>query len=219
MDFEIEHLKHALSPHEFKEEEMKDNKDFVDSKNGNLSEEDKDNREDLVKDEKAYKKEIQYKNEKESKSKEINKENVDKLNEKERNRTPLSNKYKKTNLQAAFGKLLNEKNLISELRKNFLKSLTKLNDNDTKEIAFKELKDLVNNFCTPDALRIYLNSLSTNYTTCSLAAKEIQAVLLGYIASVFQDKLIDALDKPPSILKTVARICDILLNYLKVKIT
>ena len=112
---------------------------------------------------------------------------------------------------------MNEKNLISELRKNFLKSLTKLNDNDTKEIAFTELKDLINSFCTPDALRIYLNSLSTNYQTCTLAAKEIQAVLIGFIASVFQDKLLDSLDKPVSKLKTVARMCDILLNYLKVK--
>lgn len=139
-------------------------------------------------------------------------------NDKEKGREypPLSQKYKKTNMKAAFGKLLNEKNLISELRKNFLKSLTKLNDHDTKEIAFSELKDLINNFCTPEALRIYLNSLSTNYTTCTLAAKEIQAVLIGFIASVFQDNLLDTLDKPPSILKTVARMCDILLNYLRV---
>jgi len=136
--------------------------------------------------------------------------------EKEKYIPPLSQKYKKTNMKAAFGKLLNEKNLISELRKNFLKSLTKLNDHDTKEIAFSELKDLINNYCTPDTLRIYLNSLSTNYTTCTLAAKEIQAVLIGYIASVFQDNLLDSLDKPTSILKTVARMCDILLNYLRV---
>jgi hypothetical protein len=49
-----------------------------------------------------------------------------------------------------------------------------------------------------------------------LAATEIQAVLIGYIASVFQDNLLDSLDKPTSILKTVARMCDILLNYLRV---
>jgi len=139
-----------------------------------------------------------------------------KSSEKDKGISVISQKYKKSNLKAAFGKLLNEKNLISELRKNFLKSLVKLNDNDTKEIAFRELKDLINNYCTPEALRIYLNSLSTNYTTCSLAAKEIQAVLLGYIASVFQEQLLDSLDKPKNILKTVARICDILLNYLKV---
>lgn len=144
----------------------------------------------------------------------------DKSNDKakERDYPPLSQKYKKTNMKAAFGKLLNEKNLISELRKNFLKSLTKLNDHDTKEIAFSELRELISNYCTSDALRIYLNSLSTNYSTCTLAAKEIQAVLIGYIATVFQKNLLDCLDKPPSILKTVARMCDILLNYLRVKI-
>lgn len=134
----------------------------------------------------------------------------------ESNKNPISQKYKKTNLIAAFGKLLNEKNFISELRKNFLKSLTKLNDNATKEIAFSELKDLISNYCTPEALRIYLNSLSTNYSTCTLAAKESQAVLIGFIASVFQENLIDSLDKPPSNLKSVARTCDILLSYLKV---
>ena len=132
--------------------------------------------------------------------------------------SPISQKYKKTNLKAAFGKLLNEKNLIAELRKNFLKSLTKLNDNSTKEIAFSELKDLVNTYCTPEALRIYLSCLSTNYTTCTLAAKEIQAILIGYISSVFKENLLDSIDKPASILKTVARMCDILFNYMKVKI-
>lgn len=136
--------------------------------------------------------------------------------EKEKENVPISQKYKKTNLKAAFGKLLNEKNLISELRKNFLKSLTKLNDNDTKEIAFSELKELINNYCTPESLRIYLNSLSTNYSTCTLAAKEIQAILIGYIAYVFQDNLLDCLDKPPNIFKAVARMSDILINYLKV---
>lgn len=156
---------------------------------------------------------IDYSNKSRSKSKSKEYSN-DK--EKEKEHPPLSQKYKKTNMKAAFGKLLNEKNLISELRKNFLKSLTKLNDHDTKEIAFSELKDLINNYCTPEALRIYLNSLSTNYTTCTLAAKEIQAVLVGFIASVFQDNLLDSLDKPQSVLKTVARMCDILLNYLRV---
>lgn len=136
--------------------------------------------------------------------------------EKDKDNIPISQKYKKTNLKAAFGKLLNEKNLISELRKNFLKSLTKLNDNDTKEIAFTELKELINTYCTPESLRIYLNSLSTNYSTCTLAAKEIQAILMGYIAYVFQDNLLDSLDKPQNILKAVARMSDILINYLKV---
>lgn len=131
----------------------------------------------------------------------------------------ISQKYKKTNLKAAFGKLLNEKNLIAELRKNFLKSLTKLNYNSTKEIAFSELKDLVNSYCTPEALRIYLSCLSTNYTTCTLAAKEIQAILIGYISSVFKENLLDSIDKPANILKTVARMCDILFNYMKVKIS
>jgi len=149
-----------------------------------------------------------------SKSKSKDYSNNDK--EKDINQSQVSKKYKKTNLRAAFGKLLNEKNLNSELRNNFLKSLVKLNDNDTKEIAFSELKDLINTFCTPEALRIYLNSLSTNYSTCTLAAKEIQSILLGYIASVFKDNLLDSLDKPQNILKTVARMCDILSNYLKV---
>jgi len=148
-----------------------------------------------------------------SKSKDNSRNDREKHN---KDNSDLSPKYKKTNMKAAFGKLLNEKNLISELRKNFLKSITKLNDHDTKEIAFSELKDLINNYCTSDALRIYLNSLATNYTTCTLAAKEIQAVLIGYIASVFQDNLLDSLDKPMSQLKTVARMIDILLNYLRV---
>lgn len=120
-----------------------------------------------------------------------------------------------TILKAAFGKLVTEKSFINILRNNFQRSLGKLNENATKEVGFFELKTMISTHTSSDALRVYLSLLSILYENCSQSAKEIQVLLLGYISSVYRENLLDPLDKPTSLLKTVVRITEIIQNYLK----
>jgi hypothetical protein len=118
-------------------------------------------------------------------------------------------------LTAAFGKLVSEKSLINVLRNNFQRSLGKLNDNATKEVGFSELKTMISTHTSSDALRVYISLLSIYYENCTQSAKEIQVLLLGYISSVYRENLIDPLDKPPNLVKTVVRVTEIIQNYLK----
>jgi hypothetical protein len=124
----------------------------------------------------------------------------------------------KKSFTAAFGKLINDKMIFSELKNNFQKSLAKLNDNSTKEVGFNELKSMICRFNTQEALRIFISLLSIYYNNCTLSAKELQVLLIGYIASVFRENLIDPLDKQPNILKSIVRMTEIIQVYLKVNI-
>lgn len=53
------------------------------------------------------------------------------------------------------------------------------------------------------------------YNNCTHQAKEVQVLLLGYIASVYKENLCDPLDKNPSILLTIKRIFEIIKLYMK----
>ena len=102
------------------------------------------------------------------------------------------------------------------LRNNFQLTLGKLNSNSTKEIAFKQLKEIVSKSSTQDALRVYISSLSSYNLNSSINAKEFIVLLYGYIASVYKENLMDPLDKPPNIVKTINRILTHIRNfYLK----
>jgi len=120
-------------------------------------------------------------------------------------------------VSAIFGKLLTEKSLYNELRNNFQRSLGKLNDNDTKEVGFQEIKAMISSNNTGEALRIYIGLLSFYYNNCTQSAKEIQVLLIGYMASVYRDSLLDPLDKPPNLMKTIVRVSQIIHMYLKEK--
>lgn len=41
----------------------------------------------------------------------------------------------------------------------------------------------------------------------------------GYLCSVFKDNLLDSLDKPPDLIKTIFRITEIIHTYLDVNIS
>ena len=102
------------------------------------------------------------------------------------------------------------------LRNNFQLTLGKLSSNSTKEIAFKQLKEIISKNSTQEALRVYVSSLSSYNLNSSLNAKEFIVLLYGYIASVYKENLMDPLDKPPNIIKTVSRILTHIRNfYLK----
>ena len=104
----------------------------------------------------------------------------------------------------------NLKNL--ELRKQFLNLLEKLNDNNTREIGYKGLKELItNNINSYNALRIYLNSLFT-FQTQNLKAKEIIILLFGYIGQMYKNNLLDPIDHPTSIITSINRIVSHIRN-------
>ena len=107
----------------------------------------------------------------------------------------------------SFTKKKHEDNLKNlELRKQFINLLEKLVDNNTREIGYKGLKELIyNNSYSYDALRIYLNSLM-NFQTQNLKAKEIIILLYGYIGQIYKNNLLDPIDHPISLINSINRI-------------
>ena len=104
----------------------------------------------------------------------------------------------------------NLKNL--ELRKQFINLLEKLPDNNTREIGYNGLKELIlNNNNSYDSLRIFLNSLM-NYHTENLKAQEILILLFGYIGQVYKNNLLDPIDHPMSIINSINRIVTFIRN-------
>ena len=105
---------------------------------------------------------------------------------------------------------INLKNL--ELRKQFINLLEKLADNNTREIGYKGLKELIlNNSNSYQALRIYLNSL-INFQTQNLKANEIIILLYGYIGKVYKNNLLDPIDSPISLINSINRIVSHIRN-------
>lgn len=109
-----------------------------------------------------------------------------------------------------------EENPMQILRHKFNLSLSKLNDNDAREVGKKELKQIIEMNVTHEALRIFLNSLSETHRVASANGKAAQIELYGIIASTFKKDMIDPIDKPPNLLKTISRLCEFMLRYLKV---
>ena len=107
-------------------------------------------------------------------------------------------------------KEVDSKNL--ELRKQFINLLEKLTDNNTREIGNKGLKQLIlDNNNSYHALRIFLNSLM-NFNTENLKAKEMNILLFGYIAQIYENNLLDPIDSPPSLIHSINRIVSHIRN-------
>ena len=112
----------------------------------------------------------------------------------------LNNFYKQNNLND------DENDSPINLRNKFQQLLGKLNDNSTKEIGFNQLKDMIKKNNNQNSLRVFISCLSSYDPTSTMNAKEIYVLLYGYISLIFQENLMDPLDKPPNILKTINRI-------------
>ena len=111
---------------------------------------------------------------------------------------------------------LEEQNKLNGIRNGFHKSLAKLSETDTREVGMQELQRIIKDNATPTALRVYLGLLAEGYKQVSTNGKELQVLLLGYIAKVYKQALLDPLDKPPNLIKSVARVLEILHKYLHV---
>ena len=106
-----------------------------------------------------------------------------------------------------------EKNL--KLRKEFIDLLQKLNINETRDGSFNQIKNLIKENASDKSLRIYLNSLMT-FNSNSITAKEKITYLFGFIGNIYKSNLLDPLDNPKSLIKTINRIiCYIRNNILK----
>ena len=119
----------------------------------------------------------------------------------------LNNFYKQNNLNE------DEDYSLINKRNKFELLLGKLNENSTKEIAYNQIKEMINNNKNQESLRIFISCLSKYDPTSSIKAKEYYALLYGYISKIFQENLMDPLDKPPNIIKTINRILTHIRQY------
>lgn len=112
---------------------------------------------------------------------------------------------------------------LSRLQTAFSASLGKLSEESTKEVGMKELQATIDAHCTPQALRVYLRLISTGAKPPAAAVqgvntcgKELCVLLLGCIAKKYKRNMIDPIDNPASLEKTIARVCRIAHSYLNV---
>ncbi len=104
-----------------------------------------------------------------------------------------------------------EKNL--KLRKEFIDLLQKLSINETRDGAFNQIKILIKENASDKSLRIYLNSLMT-FNSNSITAKEKITYLFGFIGNIYKSNLLDPLDNPKSLIKTINRIIYYIRNNI-----
>ena len=100
-----------------------------------------------------------------------------------------------------------------ELRKQFIELLQKLTVNETQENSFNKIKKLIKENTTNKSLRIFLNSLMT-FNTDSITAKEKITILFGFLGNIYKSNLLDPLDNPKSIIKTINRIISHIRNNI-----
>jgi hypothetical protein len=81
-----------------------------------------------------------------------------------------------------------------------------------------ELKSLIQQNRDRDALRVYLSLLAENHKSATTSNKELQVLLFGVIAGAYGKRLLDPLDKVPSLLKSIVRICEMIHKFLKVNL-
>lgn len=66
-------------------------------------------------------------------------------------------------------------------------------------------------------LRVFISCLSDGKRADSFVAKELELMIIAYIISIYNENMVDPIDKPPNLLKTCSRILEIILSYFKVK--
>jgi hypothetical protein len=110
-----------------------------------------------------------------------------------------------------FGKLIPNSDMKNEIKLKFNDYLGKLNDKDTKHLAFKELKNFISKNNKKEALDLYLPFLLQYNKNTTASSKEFQLLLLGFtISSLKYDVLGGS--------KIYSHIIDTLLPYLFVSI-
>ena len=99
------------------------------------------------------------------------------------------------------------KSEFDRLKTEFQENLSKLDNNDTKKVGLEKCQNIITNYTEPEYLRLYLSQLCVQTNTLKIQRnKELQVLLLGHVASTFQTSMLDPIDKPPSICKTISRV-------------
>ena len=93
-----------------------------------------------------------------------------------------------------------------KLGNQFQHYLGKANEKTTKEVSFQKLKEIITNNHSTENLRVYISCLSTYSRNATIFGMEIYALLYGYISGVYKENLMDPIDNPPNIIKTINRI-------------
>lgn len=60
-----------------------------------------------------------------------------------------------------------------------------------------------------------MSLLCEKHKNSTTANKELQVLLFGHLAKVYKIEMLDPLDKPPNLLKTVVRVCENIHSFLK----
>lgn len=77
-------------------------------------------------------------------------------------------------------------------------------------------QNIISNNTEPQHLRMYLSQLCVQTNTLKIQRnKELQVLLLGHIANIFKTSMCDPIDKPPSIYKTISRVCEQICIHMK----
>ncbi|CAG9332144.1 unnamed protein product [Blepharisma stoltei] len=102
--------------------------------------------------------------------------------------------------------------LMQELRQKFQNSLNKLNSIDTRDVATKEVRLLIERNNSMEALRIYIGCLGEHRKAKSPLAREQEVLLIGYISQIYEEKLIEDKNSP---LRLLVRLAEIVQMYFK----
>lgn len=112
---------------------------------------------------------------------------------------------------AKYKSVLNQE-LMQELRQKFQNSLNKLNSIDTRDVATKEVRLLIERNNSMEAFRIYINCLSEHRKAKSPLAREQEVLLIGYMSQIYGDRLIEDKNSP---LRLLIRLAEIIQIYYK----
>ena len=99
--------------------------------------------------------------------------------------------------------------ILHELRQSFQNSLNKLNSLDTRDVAVRELKQLIDRNVSSEALKIYLGTLGELKKVKSPGAREQEVQIIGFIAQVFGERMLE----DGASLKNISKILEIIREF------
>ena len=79
--------------------------------------------------------------------------------------------------------------------------------------GINELRKITEHHCEPEHLRSFMATLKSLKPNSNSATKEHEILVISILAQSFKEKLLDPLDKPPSLLKACFRLVEVLLGY------
>lgn len=83
----------------------------------------------------------------------------------------------------AFGKAVNNQNLLNEIKLNLQKNIEKLKDTATRDAGYREIKLMINRYTHQTQISLFISHLTKFNKSLSKGTKEYMILLLGYLAS------------------------------------